>query len=82
MSKWITIGEIVSIWGVSNSFNVKKISDNKSRFKNIKKIYIQKENEEPEIINVKEVIEKNDNVIIKFNDNLKERIENYVGKFL
>jgi len=35
MSKWITIGEIVSIWGVSDSFNVKKISDNKSRFKNI-----------------------------------------------
>ncbi len=82
MSKWITIGEIVSIWGVSNSFNVKKISDNKSRFKNIKKIYIQKENEEPEIINVKEVIEKNDNVIIKFDDNLNENIENYVGKFL
>lgn len=82
MGNWITIGEIVSIWGVSNSFNVKKLSNNEERFKNLKKIYIQKENEDPEIINIKEVVNKNDHIIIKLNDNLKENIKNYVGRFL
>lgn len=82
MDNWITIGEIVSIWGVSNSFNVKKLSNNEERFKNLKKIYIQKENEDPEIINIKEVINKNDHIIIKLDDNLKENINNYVGRFL
>lgn len=82
MSKWITIGEIVSIWGVSNSFNIKKLSNNKDRFKNLKKIYIQKESEGPETINVNEVIDKNDHIIIKFNDTLKENIKNYIGRFL
>ena len=82
MGKWITIGEIVSIWGVSNSFNIKKLSNNKNRFKNLKKIYIQKESEEPEIISVNEVIDKNDHIIIKFNDALKDDIKNYIGRFL
>lgn len=82
MSNWITIGEIVSIWGVSNSFNVKKLSNNEERFKNLKKIYIQKENEDPEIINIKDVVNKNDHIIIKLNDNLKENIKNYIGRFL
>ncbi|MGQ9845601.1 MAG: ribosome maturation factor RimM [Caldisericia bacterium] len=82
MGNWITIGEIVSIWGVSNSFNIKKLSNNEERFKNLKKIYIQKENEDPEIINIKEVVNKNDHIIIKLNDNLKENIKNYIGRFL
>lgn len=82
MSKWVTIGEIVSIWGVSNSFKIKKLTNNKDRFKNIKKIYIQKENEEPEIVDIERIIDKNDFAIIKFNVNLKENIKNYIGRFL
>ncbi|MGB9750591.1 MAG: ribosome maturation factor RimM [Caldisericia bacterium] len=82
MSKWVTIGEIVSIWGVSNSFKIKKLTNNIDRFKNIKKIYIQKENEEPEIIDIEKIIDKKDYAIVKFNVNLKENIKNYIGRFL
>lgn len=82
MGKWITIGEIVSTWGVSHSFIIKKLTDNKKRFKNINQILIQKENEEPEIVDVDEVIEKDDRVIIKLKIKPKEDLKNYIGRFL
>ncbi|MGB9843857.1 MAG: ribosome maturation factor RimM, partial [Caldisericia bacterium] len=43
---------------------------------------IQKENEEPEIIDIEKIIDKKDYAIVKFNVNLKENIKNYIGRFL
>ncbi len=82
MSKFITIGEIVSLWGVSPSFVIKKDTNNIERFKNIKKILIQKETEEPEEIEVLETIDYEDRVIVKLKENPKEDLKNYIGRYI
>lgn len=82
MDKWITIGVIVSIWGVSNSFIIKKLTNNKERFNNLKTLYIQKENEEPEIFEIEDIIDKKEKVIVKLKNNLKENIKSYIGRFI
>lgn len=82
MSKFITVGEIVSLWGVSPSFIIKKDTNNKERFKNIKKILIQKEDEEPEEIEVLETIDYEDRVIVKLKESPKEDLKNYIGRYV
>ncbi|MCX8094658.1 MAG: ribosome maturation factor RimM [Caldisericia bacterium] len=82
MSKYITIGEIVSLWGVSPSFVIKKETNNIERFKNLDKILVQIENEEPEIIPVLEVIDYIDRVIVKLKNQPKDPLENYIGRYI
>lgn len=82
MSKYITIGEIVSLWGVSPSFVIKKETDNIERFKNIEKILVQIQDEEPEEIPVLEIIDYEDRVIIKLKDKPKDPLESYIGRYV
>lgn len=82
MSKYITIGEIVSLWGVSPSFVIKKETDNIERFKNINKILVQIQDEEPEEIPVLEIIDYEDRVIVKLQDKPKDPLESYIGRYV
>ncbi len=82
MSKYITIGEIVSLWGVSPSFVIKKETNNIDRFKNIEKILVQIQDEEPEEIPILEIIDHEDIVIVKLKDKPKDSLESYIGKYV
>lgn len=82
MSKFITIGEIVSLWGVSPSFVIKKETNNVDRFKNLDKILVQIENEEPEEIPILEIIDYEDKVIIKLKEKPKDPLESYIGRYI
>ncbi|MDI6861232.1 MAG: ribosome maturation factor RimM [Caldisericia bacterium] len=82
MNKFITIGEIVSLWGVSPSFVIKKETDNPNRFKNLDKILVQIENEEPEEIEILEIIDYEDRVIVKLKEKPKDSLENYIGRYV
>lgn len=82
MSKYITIGEIVSLWGVSPSFVIKKETNNIDRFKNIEKILVQIQDEEPEEISILEIIDYEDRVIVKLKDKPKDSLESYIGRYV
>lgn len=82
MSKYITIGEIVSLWGVSPSFVIKKETNNIERFKNLEKILVQIQDEEPEEISILEIIDYEDRVIVKLKDKPKDALENYIGRYV
>ena len=82
MSKFITIGEIVSLWGVSPSFVIKKETNNVDRFKSLDKILVQIENEEPEEIPVLEIIDYEDKVIVKLKEKPKDPLESYIGRYI
>lgn len=82
MSKYITIGEIVSLWGVSPSFVIKKETNNIDRFKNIEKILVQIQDEEPEEIPILEIIDYEDRVIVKLKDKPKDPLEIYIGRYV
>jgi len=82
MSKWITIGKIVSIWGKNEGFVVYPMTDNLERFNALDYIFVQKENEEPKKIPVKEIFYKKNTVVVKVEFDRKLSLEEFVGNFL
>ena len=82
MSKWITIGKIVSIWGKNEGIVVYPMTDNLERFNALDYIFVQKEDEEPKKIPVKEIFYKKNTVIVKVEFDRKPPLEEFVGNFL
>ena len=82
MSKWITIGKIVSIWGKNEGFVVYPMTDNLERFNTLDYIFVQKEDEEPKKIPVKEIFYKKNTVVVKVEFDRKLSLEEFVGNFL
>ncbi|MCD6168087.1 MAG: 16S rRNA processing protein RimM [Caldisericia bacterium] len=82
MSKWITIGKIVSIWGKNEGFVVYPMTDNLERFNALNYIFVQKENEEPRKIPVKEIFYKKNTVVVKVKFDKTLSLKEFVGNFL
>lgn len=82
MSKWITIGKIVSLWGRGEGFVVYPMTDNLERFSSLEYISIQKKNEEPVRFSVKEVFYRKNMVIVKIGKEEDVIIDKFIGGFL